>query len=244
MIIKPFRNELKYVIHHSTRELLLSYWNRYITRAAHTNEYGFSPVLSQYYDSPDFAFVREKREGLRSRNKVRLRVYGTRFSHGMLAFLEIKRRHNDKVKKFRRKIESLDPESHMNPDNWQFFDEEAAAEFGKLREIYRLRPSAQTYYQREAYEGVIENDVRLTFDSHLIGLYPGERLSTRILRDRSRNVMPDTVSILEIKSTHGFPSWIYNGIKLGELHQQPIPKYTSAVKVLGLMDSLISSNYA
>ena len=243
VIIRPYRNELKYSIHYSARELLLNHWQRYIVRAAHTNENAVAPVLSQYFDSPDLVFVREKREGLRFRSKVRLRVYGQNFEKGQLAFLEIKRRHNELVKKVRQIIPSLDPKFHLNPKNWTFDDPETASAYNELRERYLLRPSAQTYYQREAYQGLVENDVRITFDSHLIGLHPGERLTRRVISDRSRSLMPDTVIILELKSTKGFPAWIFEGIQLAELRQQPIPKYTSAVKVLKLRNLTAVGNY-
>lgn len=244
MIVRPYRNELKYSIHYSARELLLQHWDRYIMRAPFTNQHAVSPVLSQYYDSPDLAFVLDKKEGLRYRNKVRMRVYAQNFEPGQLGFLEIKSRRNDYVKKYRQKFPNLDPENDLDPNKWRFDNREAFETFSELRERFRLRPSAQTYYQREAYEGLVEGDVRITFDSHLIGLYPGERLTSKALNDQSRSLMPDTAIILELKSTKGFPPWIYEGIKLAELRQQPIPKYTTAVKILRLQDHIISGSYA
>ena len=213
-------------------------------RAPFTNQYGVSCVLSQYYDSPDLVFVREKREGLRFRNKVRLRVYAQKFVEGHSAFLEIKKRHNDLVQKVRQKITILSPDFHLDPNNWEFDDPEVERIYCELRDRHRLRPSAQTYYQREAYQGLVEKDVRITFDSHLLGLYPGEELTSKVLRDRSRNLMPDTVLIMELKSTKGFPAWIYDGIRRAELRQQPIPKYTTAVKVLKLQNMIATGNYA
>jgi hypothetical protein len=243
MIVRPYRNELKYSIHYSARELLLQHWDRYIMKAAFTNQHAVSPVLSQYYDSPDLAFVYHKKEGLRFRNKVRLRVYAQNFEAGALAFLEIKSRRNDYVKKYRQKILCLDPETDIDPDRWRFDDPEARDTFCELRERFRLRASAQTYYQREAYEGIVENDVRITFDSHLIGLYPGERVTSKVLNDQSRSLMPDTNIILELKSTKNFPAWIYDGIKRAELRQQPVPKYTTAIKILKFQDHFVTGKY-
>lgn len=244
MIVRPFRHELKYAIHHSDRERLLNHWGRYIKKSDFTNENAVSCVLSQYYDSPDFAFVYHKSEGIGFRHKVRLRVYGQNFEKGQLGFLEIKKRANDYVKKIRQKIPDLDPEIHLDPENWTFDDAAAASEFCSLREKYRLRRSAQTYYQREAYQALVEEDVRITFDTNLIGLHPYERLTPSVLRDGSRSLMPDTMVILELKSTHGFPSWIYEGIKLAELRQRPIPKYTTAVKVLRLRNLSAIGDYS
>ena len=179
--MRPFRNELKYSIHYNTRELLLTYWQRYLVRAPFTNEHAVSPILSQYYDSPQLTFADEKYEGLNLRNKVRIRVYAQQFLEGDTATLEIKRRHNDLVRKERYKITDFKPRYHLRPENWTFNDSNIQGAFLSLRERHRLRASAQTYYQREAYEGAVEKDIRITFDTNLIGLYPGEKLTKKLL---------------------------------------------------------------
>ena len=140
--------------------------------------------------------------------------------------------------------ENLDPEIDLHPERWRFDNPDARDTFRELKERFRLSASAQTYYQREAYEGLVEGDVRITFDSHLLGLYPRERVTSRVLNDDSRRLMPDTTMILELKSTKGFPPWIYEGIKRAELRQQPIPKYTTAVKALKLMDHFVTGKYS
>ena len=113
-----------------------------------------------------------------------------------------------------------------------------------LLERHRLRASAQTYYQREAYEGLVEKDVRITFDTMLLGLYPHERLSPTILHDQGRRLMADTLAILEVKSTKGFPPWVYDGVVAAELQQKTIPKYITAVEVLGLPEINAGGIYA
>ena len=118
------------------------------------------------------------------------------------------------------------------------------SEFLALRERDRLRPTAQVYYQREAYEGAVESDIRVTFDSNLIGLHPGERLTSALLRDRTRHLMPETLTILEVKSTKGNPAWIHEGIVALELRQQTIPKYITAVETLGLLELSAGGIYA
>lgn len=236
--MRPFRNELKYSLHYSAREMLLARWQRYLTKAAFTNEHSVTPILSQYYDSPDLIFYYEKLEGLRVRAKVRLRVYDKEFRAGTTAFLEIKNRYNDQVRKDRYSIPNFDPKHHLDPANWTFEDPKMESAFIMLREQYRLRASAQTYYQREVYEGAVERDVRITFDSNLIGLYPGETLTSKTLHDHSRSLMPDTLVVLEVKATKGIPRWIHEGIVAAELQQQPIPKYVTAVEVLKL-DQLV-----
>jgi hypothetical protein len=232
---RPFRHELKFVVHHGVKTLLLERWRRYLVRAPFTNEHATTPILSQYFDSPDFRCYVEKLDGIAVRNKVRLRVYAREFRAGVRAFLEIKHRQNDRVKKHRQQFEGLDP-TYLDPINWDAPGSDVGVPFRVLNEKLRLRPSAQVYYQREAYEGAVEADVRVTFDTNLMGLYPGEKLSSRVARERSRYLMPDTLAILEVKATGRLPNWLREGVLAGELQQQTIPKYVTAVEVLRLAE--------
>jgi hypothetical protein len=232
-MIRPVRDELKFVIHHSVKTQLLERWRRYLTRDPHTNVDSVTPVLSQYYDSPRFDFYVEKLDGIGFRNKVRLRTYGYRFVPGALAFLEIKQRFFDRIRKIRTKIPALE-ERDFDPAAWRFSHAGDYALFGILRERYRLCRSAQVWYLREAYQGVVEEDLRVTFDSALTGLYPGERLTRDVLSDRSRSLMPDGLVILEVKATHGIPPWVTDGALTVELQQRPVPKYVIAVERLGM----------
>jgi hypothetical protein len=229
------RTELKFVVHHSVRSMMLERLSPHLTKAPHTDRYARSPILSQYFDSPDLVFCDEKDDGLAIRNKVRLRTYATSFQPGAVVFLEIKHRHFNKVRKLRQRIDSFRPEL-LDPADWDLDDESIEGPFAGLRERHRLRPSAQTYYQREAYECPAVPGLRITFDSDLVGLHPGERLTPTVHADRSRSLMPDTLFILEIKSNDPLPQWLHDEVVTAELSQQTIPKYVSAVDVLGLRE--------
>ncbi len=242
-MIRPLRQELKYLVHYSVRELLLERWRRYLRRAPFTDERAMTPILSQYYDSPTLSFYEEKLEGIALRNKIRLRVYAQTFTAGQTAFLEIKHREGDLVRKYRELVPDFEP-AHLDPATWKFKTATMESAFRTLLERYRLCLSAQTYYQREAYEGLVESDVRVTFDSNLIGLHPGERLQRQVMLDRSRSLMPDTLQILEVKANNGIPRWVTEGVVAAELTQKTIPKYITAVEVLGMDKMTLSGVYA
>ena len=227
------RQELKFVIHHSVRRMLLQRWSPHLVRAPYTDSQARSHVLSQYYDSPTLSFSREKEDGIPIRNKVRLRTYATDFDSGKAAFLEIKHRRFVGVRKHRQLITDVSS-AHLCPSEWTFDEPEMKAKFRSLVETYHLRASAQTYYQREAYEAPQAGGLRVTLDSNLMGLHPGERLTSQLLMDRRRSLMADTLFVLEIKSNTVLPRWIHDGIIACELEQKTIPKYVTAVKVLQL----------
>jgi hypothetical protein len=236
-MLNPIRDELKFIVHHKARTMLLARWERFLSKDIHTNAYAQTPVLSQYYDTPTFDFCEKKVDGVGRRHKLRLRTYGYRFEPGAPVFPEIKQRFNDKIRKIRSRIDSFDP-SHLDPHAWTYDGPEEAGAFGSIINRHPLIPSAQVWYLREAYQGVVEADVRVTFDSHLTGLHPREELTRGVLADRTRSLMPDNLMILEIKATYGIPGWVVEGVKCAELRQQPVPKYVIAVEQLGLLGTI------
>lgn len=227
------RTELKFVVHHSVQTLLMARWDRCLLPAAHTDAYATTPILSLYYDSPDLDFYREKLDGVAIRNKVRLRVYGTRFEAGQTAFVEIKHRVCDKVLKIREQLMDFTA-ADVDPRRWRLRDPAKMAAFSQLLLRHQLRPTAQVYYQRQAYEGVVEPGLRVTWDSNLIALHPFERLERWMLDSPTRRVMPHSLAILEVKATRELPRWVHEGVVVGELRQQTVPKYITAIETLGL----------
>lgn len=233
--MRPFRRELKFLIHHSVKRTLLERWRRHLVPAPHTNEHAVSPILSQYYDSPTYDFYHEKLAGIRLRNKVRVRTYGTAFRAGQATFIEIKHREDDRVRKYRHQVARFEA-STLDPARWEIDDPIVESAVVALRERYSIAPSAQVYYQREAYQGLVESDVRVTFDSSVIALHPGERPSRRTLFHPARRLLPDTLVILEVKATGTIPGWVHDGVVAFELEQRTLPKYVTAVTALGLVD--------
>ena len=243
MKLRPFRQELKFLVHHSLKRQLMARWERYLLPAPFTNKHAVTPILSQYYDSPDLTFYREKLDGISLRNKVRLRVYGLDYQAGMTAFLEIKHRQGDLVRKYREQIEDFGPH-HLDPTTWAPRAKVMESALLTLLERHRLAATAQVYYQREAWEGAVEPDVRVTWDTMLTALHPHEKLTRDLIDNPHRQMMAETLSVLEVKATKGIPPWVNDGVLAAELRQQTIPKYITAVERLGLPDLYTPGIYA
>ena len=112
------RVELKYYITSTQQKQLYELWKGYICASSFTNEQATYPVLSLYYDSPALTFYHEKLDGTPLRKKVRLRTYGYNFSPENTAFLEIKEKTFDKIKKIRVKLNPFDNQL-LNPESWK-----------------------------------------------------------------------------------------------------------------------------
>ncbi len=229
------RFERKYRLTAKARAFLLAYWRPFVTRAQFTNRDAVYPVLSQYFDSRDLVFRREKYAGVGFRKKIRLRTYGYRLDAGSPCFLEIKWRTNEAVSKTRLPLPSYHPD-YLDPARWQDLEGPGADLFASYYETHWLRPSAQTFYLREAYESLLDPGLRVTFDSYLIGLHPGEVLSRSLLYERSRMLIPETVVILEVKGRGQLPRWIRRGVQWCNLQQETVPKYVMAVDALNLVN--------
>jgi hypothetical protein len=101
MIRRFNRFELKYLVTSAQRDLLLPDIAARMVIDREGSQTGHYRVTSLYYDTDDFAFARSKREGIKYRRKVRVRIYGDRTEPDGEAMLEIKQRINRTVQKRR-----------------------------------------------------------------------------------------------------------------------------------------------
>ena len=221
------RRELKYIISLEEKEYLLACCAKHCRLDEYGGVKGSYPVLSQYYDSPNLLFYREKLAGICSRRKLRIRCYSPSLSKSPL-FMEIKERSMDRVWKIRREIT---PDS-FSPQGIQDFDELEALAQSPLPSP--LLPSGGVFFQRKAFESTNPRSgrVRVTFDSCLLGLYPCERLSNEHFHSPARWLIAPGKTILELKLRDELPSWFLQAVLDLGLERISISKYCLAVDKL------------
>lgn len=228
------RFERKYRVTDRQAKFLRACWEPHLMRAPFTDEDGAYPVLSQYFDSPGLRFYHQKHDGVGKRRKVRLRTYGYRFEPSRACFLEIKHRDSETVAKTRVALPRFRPE-HLQPRRWQAQPDERLAPFRALQETHRLSATAQVLYVRHAFQAVVEKELRITFDSMLTGLHPGEQASPDLLDEHTRSIVPETEMILEVKGRDLLPEWVREAVAWLGLRQEPVPKYVLAMDRLNLI---------
>ena len=112
MIRRFNRFELKYVLPVRQCTVLFSELEERIVPDRHGERAGY-PIISLYYDSPDYECFWSKIEGLKFRRKVRLRIYPD--ERGIAAVdrgsVEIKQRINRTVQKRRLELPLRDAEA-------------------------------------------------------------------------------------------------------------------------------------
>jgi hypothetical protein len=232
------RLELKYLVPLEVRRALQPMLAERLLPGEFVDAGGAYPVLSLYYDGPGLPIYLEKLAGIERRMKVRLRTYGWSFDSAPRWFLEAKHKEGSAIAKRRLGLArgAIDP---SRPATWDALGA-ASAPFLEARERMQLEPVAQVWYQREVLVSAA-GDLRVTWDTTIRALYPGEPMTTALLYEPARAVIPDQAAVLEVKAAQTLPSWLTRLIGRAELVPESISKYVRAVDALQLSRKVLTT---
>lgn len=212
------RHEYKYLVHNSAAEELRQHVALYTAHDAHATSNGGYTVRGIYLDTSRGAMYESKREGVRKRLKVRIRGYGEVDGSSIIS-LELKRKQSSTSWKSRAhaKLDDISPWLAGSADSLTFPEDEQAAanRFRFFCRRYSLKPAVLVVYEREAFVGVHDPTLRVTFDTNLRGRFTS-RLG-QLGADAPVSVF-DKHFILEVKFNYHFPGWLK--AKLAELGVQ------------------------
>lgn len=188
-------------------------------------------IQSIYFDSSDYSFYQEKREGLLIREKPRLRVYRKTLRGNIVSiFLEIKYRRDRTVFKDRIKLDAKQAVALLNnrmDTNLIRLLNDQCPRFLFLDKKYGLKPVSNIFYHREPYYSTIYPKVRVTFDRSL--------RSTRIIPGldlplESRYFLDPRLKIFELKYNNKTPTILMDTIQALNLMQFSVSKYAMSVE--------------
>jgi hypothetical protein len=225
------RHELKYLISESQavviKELVKPHLR--LDRYCEVQPSGAYPLSSLYLDSHDLRLCRESIEGHKNRFKLRIRRYSD--DPSCPSFFEIKRRMNRVIIKNRAKVNHHNIEELLLCPALLYREGNGDQEILHQFELYMgcicARPVVQVRYMREAYEGLLDNNIRITFDRKLC--YKISDKAEVSLDGGQWRRYPMKGVILEIKFTDFYPPWLSSVVKCLELHEQSISKYARSV---------------
>ena len=219
---KHYRHELKYEIPYSEYVAMRNRLKRIMTSDPHTDENGLYQIRSIYFDNSDDKALREKIDGIRKREKFRIRYYNDDFS---FITLEKKMKINDLCLKYDALISEEECRRILNGDT--AFMKEHSQEL--VRELYakmiyqRLKPRVLVSYVREPYIFKPGN-VRVTFDSRIRTTLYNQEFLTEQVSDISATDTPQDM-ILEVKYDAFLPEIIRDLIQVNNIRQQAFSKY-------------------
>ena len=233
------RFELKYVIDSKQRAKFLHRVQDSLIPDPHGVN-AIYRVSSVYYDTHDFSAYWEKVDGEGVRRKYRLRYYSMDEStlEMSAAFMEVKHRIHNTVYKQRVRLTIdgaktiLDDDRKLirlneflfpgvQPDLAAIADVERAAQAG-------LEGKATITYLREAWMGVVDDRLRLTFDSRGQSYSPSQYAAVN--GNSGQAFMPSNQIIMEVKFNRAIPRWIRDALNDCGLVLQRFSKYAAGVE--------------
>lgn len=219
-----FRHELKYEISYHEYINLKLRIQPIMKHDVHTDGSGTYSIRSLYFDNCYDKALKEKLDGIKNRDKFRLRCYNNDFS---FILLEKKSKRNSLCLKKSCVLTREQCEKILDGDIGFMSNSqnEVLADFYAAMSGQLMRPKTIVVYKREPY--VFEaGNVRITFDSEIkTGLYATDFF------DGDLPLIPvgsNGKMILEIKYDEFLPDVIRHAIQSGVPRVQAFSKYAAA----------------
>lgn len=221
-IISVFeRKEVKYLLTLAQRDAMLREMEGYMM----PDQYGLTTICNVYFDTPNSRLVRESIEKPVYKEKLRMRTYGVPKPDSN-AFIELKKKFEGIVYKRRETLpyheawDFLVNRIHPSKDSQIMKEIEYALDFYE-----GIAPAMALFYDRQAYFGCEDAELRMTIDTNLrsrthdIDLLNGS--------DGEPFSDPD-ICIMEIKILDAMPLWMADILDRNKIYPCSFSKYGTA----------------
>ena len=192
------RYEKKYILSRAQQEYIMK--NMRVRMVP--DEYGQYTICSVYYDTPDWRLIRASLDKPVYKEKLRVRSYGVPAEDGRV-FVELKKKFDGVV--YKRRITMGAAEAAA------FLRGEAAAkgqigqEIAWFQTFYHTEPKVFIGYDRLAFTGREDPELRITFDAAL--RCRDENADLRA-GDYGAAILPPDAVLMEIKIPGAAPLWL------------------------------------
>lgn len=219
------RKEIKYIITKEQYEALRERMRGFMQ----ADEYGATKICNIYFDTPNSRLIRESIEKPRYKEKLRLRTYGVPVGDSP-AFVELKKKLMGIVYK-RREIMPYDEAIRFlvgreAPEPYT----QIMAEIDWVLDFYEgLAPAMALFYDRQAFFGCEDPELRMTFDTNIT--FRTDDLDLRH-GPHGQTLMDQGSYILEIKINNAMPLWLSGMLDELRIYPGSYTKYGNAYKML------------
>ncbi|MCM1544769.1 MAG: polyphosphate polymerase domain-containing protein [Ruminococcus sp.] len=219
------RYEKKYRISAQQKQQLLSA----ISGRIMPDKYGESTVCNIYFDTPDYRLIRTSIEKPVFKEKLRIRSYGTPNADSNV-FIELKKKYKGIVYKRRADMTYGEAMRYV-----QFREHPPGADKQILSEIdYFFRyygcvvPAVSLFYDRTAFYGADDAELRLTFDTNI--RFRSDCDLTK--GDYGDVILNSSEFIMEIKCIGAMPLWLTHELDRLKIFPSSFSKYGEAYKLI------------
>jgi SPX domain protein involved in polyphosphate accumulation len=224
------RYENKYLLSCDTYERITSALSEYMELDKYNKLHSFYTISNLYYDTQDNQLIRNSLAKPKYKEKLRLRAYGVPSLEDKV-FLEIKKKVNGTVNKRRTKLVLEEAYNFVNigekPSIKKYMNSQVLNEIEYFLKVYNLVPKLYLAYDRKAYFGINNSDLRITFDTNIrtrredLGLELG---------DHGDKLLNNSTWLMEIKAEKCIPIWLVRVLSEYKVYRSSFSKYGTEYK--------------
>lgn len=225
MAIEVFsRAEYKYALNKEQYDFITSILKTYMISDSHNKENSTYTISNLYYDTKENDLILTSLEKPVYKEKLRLRAYGVPNSNGRV-FLEIKKKYNGIV--YKRRTALFLQEAYEFIKNGQiepldYMNAQVVNEIKYFLETNSVKPKVYIAYDRVAYFGKDDPNLRISFDMNI-----RTRRDELFLEagDFGKPLLPPDIYIMEIKGLYAMPLWLTHLLSEMNIRRTSFSKY-------------------
>lgn len=130
------------------------------------DQFGRYTICNIYYDTDDFQLIRTSLEKSVYKEKLRMRSYGVPGSEDEV-FVELKKKYESVVYKRRTTMKAAEAVSYLHYGILPEQEDQICHEIDWFMHCYHPVPKVFIAYDRMAFAGVEDSELRITFDTNL-----------------------------------------------------------------------------
>ena len=192
-----------------------------------------------YYDTYHFDLIRTSLEKPVYKEKIRVRSYGVP-SHEDNVFIELKKKFDGIVYK-RRITMNADEAAESLASGHIDRNDQISREINWFLHSYEPLPMAYIGYDREAYAGIEDPNLRLTFDTNLRGRSWNVDLCEG---DHGFYIIPKDTILMEIKIPDSAPLWLSHLLSDHDIYDASFSKYGTYYKQMIGVEPICLDTYS
>jgi SPX domain protein involved in polyphosphate accumulation len=213
------RKEVKYLLTNTQKEGFMALISDYIV----ADKFSKYTICNVYMDTPNYRLIRRSIEKPDYKEKMRVRSYGVANEETMV-FLELKKKYDGIV--YKRRI-------RMNLDEAIGYIAGEASRSGQIEdeidyflELYEnISPAMYIAYDRQAFSGKEDPDLRVTFDNNIFWRNEDISLTSQVY---GNSLLNEDQCLLEIKCADAMPLWLTGALAKHKIYQTSFSKYGMA----------------
>ena len=216
------RYEKKYILN----QLQLEQVKHILENKFVVDRYGVHTICNIYYDTDQYDIIRRSIEKPIYKEKFRLRSYGIPSENDNI-FLEIKKKYKGIVYKRRENMNLYYAMQYLEKQEKPLEMSQILKEIDYFLYYYQPKPKVYIAYDRIAFGGLQENNLRITFDQNIRYRFHDLHLQNG---DYGEQLLPEGYCLMEIKIHNAFPLWLTRALNELSIFPSSFSKYGTIYK--------------